>query len=72
MIGSSLCVGTLIHERLEAPLHRFAYPLYMLLLDLDDLPLLDRRLRLFGHNRSRPLGFRDDDHLGGDGRPVRE
>ena len=72
MIGSSLCIGTLWHERLEAPRHRFAYPLYMLLLDLDEIPGLDRRLRLFGHNRGRPLGFRDRDHLGGDARPLRD
>ena len=71
MIGSSLCVGTVMHHRFEGPAHRFAYPLYMLLLDLDDLPDLDRRLRLFGHNRPRPLGFRDRDHLGADGRTVR-
>ena len=71
MIASSLCVGSLMHRRLAAPEHRFAYPLYMLLLDLDELPDLDRRLRLFGHNRPRPLGFRDGDHLGGDARPLR-
>lgn len=72
MIGSSLCVGTLLHHRLEASPHRFAYPLYMLLLDLDELPDLDRRLRLFGHNRPRPLAFRDRDHLGDDARPLRD
>ena len=43
----------------------------MLLLDLDELPDLDRRFRLFGHNRSRPLAFRDRDHLGDDGRSLR-
>lgn len=72
MIGSSLCAGTLLHHRLDAPEHRFAYPLYMLLLDLDELPDLDRRLRLFGHNRPRPLGFRDGDHLGSAATAVRE
>ena len=72
MIGSSLCVGSLTHHRIAAPEHRFAYPLYLLLLDLDEVPALDRRLRLFGHNRPRPLSFRDRDHLGDDARPLRE
>lgn len=72
MIGSSLCVGTLMHHRLEAPEHRFAYPLYMLLLDLDEIPELDARLRLFGHDHPRPLAFHDRDHLGGAARPVRD
>ncbi len=71
MIGSSLCVGSLAHQRLAGPAHRFAYALYMLLLDLDELPRLDRSLALFGHNRARPLGFRDGDHLGDDARPLR-
>ena len=44
--------------------HAFRYPIMMQLLDLDELPALDRRLRLFGYNRSRPLTLRDSDHLG--------
>ena len=44
----------------------------MLLLDLDELPDLDRRLRLFGHNRRRALAFRDRDHLGDAPGPVRD
>jgi DUF1365 family protein len=38
----------------------------MALLDLGELTDLDRRLRLFGHNRRRPLSFRDSDHVGVD------
>jgi len=71
VIGSSLCTGMVTHQRTDATAHRFAYPLYMLLLDLDTLPELDRRLRLFGHNRARPLSFRDRDHLEDDARPLR-
>jgi DUF1365 family protein len=72
VIGSSLCVGSVFHHRLDPPEHRFAYPLYMLLLDLDELPALDRRLWLLGHNRPRPLSFRDQDHLGSATIGVRE
>jgi uncharacterized protein len=71
--GSWLCSGTLMHHRLDAPARRFAYPLFMLLLDLDELPELDRRLRLFGHNRARPLALRDRDHLDASlARPLRD
>jgi DUF1365 family protein len=72
VIGSSLCVGSLMHHRVAAPEHRFTYGLYMLLLDLDELPSLDRRLRLFGHNRARPVAFRDADYLGDSAVPLRE
>jgi uncharacterized protein len=72
VIGSSLCVGTLLHERLEPPARRFAYPLFMLLLDLDELPRLGRRLRLFGHDRARVLSFRERDHLDAASEPLRD
>lgn len=70
MTGSRLCSGTLTHERLEAPARRFRYPLFMLLLDLDELPALSQRLRLFGYERARVLSLRDRDHF--DGRPLRQ
>lgn len=70
MTGSRLCTGTLMHQRLEAPARRFTYPLFMLLLDLDELPALSGRLRLFGHERARVLSLYDRDHF--DGRPLRE
>lgn len=69
---SALYVGTVAHDRRHGPRHRFHYPLYMHLVDLDELPALDRSLRLFGHNRVRPVSFRDGDHLGEPGRPVAE
>jgi DUF1365 family protein len=43
----------------------------MTLLDLDEIPDIDRQLRLFGHNRRRPVSFRDEDHLAASGRGVR-
>ena len=42
------------HARAPTPHDNvFRYPVYMALLDLDELPVLDRRLRLFGWNRRR-------------------
>ena len=35
----------------------------MMLIDLDELPLLDTTLKTFGHNRPRLYSFRDTDHL---------
>jgi DUF1365 family protein len=42
--------------------YELEHDVFYLALDLDELPLLDRRFRLLGRNRSRPFGFRDDDH----------
>ncbi|WP_164075921.1 DUF1365 family protein, partial [Stenotrophomonas maltophilia] len=46
--------------------HRLRYRVFSLLIDLDELPELDRRLRLFGHNRPALFSFQDRDHGGGE------
>lgn len=56
-----------LHRRRVAPGYRFSYQLYYLLLDIDRLPQLDRRLRCFGYNRAGLLSFHDRDH--GCGKP---
>jgi DUF1365 family protein len=68
---SSLCEGWVSHGRKSDPPHGFRYRVFMALLDLDELPVLDRALRLFGHNRWRPISFRDRDHLAASGCGVR-
>ena len=52
-----------VHQRLVPRRHGFRYRLFFLDLDLAELPALDRRLRLFSHNRFNAYTFRDDDHL---------
>jgi DUF1365 family protein len=69
MYRSALCEGHVSHRRAGGPRHGFRYRVFLTLLDLDELPVLDRSLRLFGHNRSSLLGFHDADHLGG--APIR-
>jgi DUF1365 family protein len=63
-LASGLYVGSVIHHRLGARPHRFRYRLYWLLLDLDELPRLNR-FKLFGHNRRAVFSLNDRDH--GDG-----
>ena len=61
---SSLCIGSVWHTRREPVVHRFRYPAWYLAVAADEIADLDRSLRLFGHNRSRPISIRDTDHLG--------
>lgn len=72
MFESALYRGRVRHRRTGDVEHRFAYPVWYLWLDLDDLVGLDRRLRLFSHNRFNLTGFDDRDHMGPDPRPVKE
>ncbi len=62
---SALYAGRVVHQRTRPRRHRLEYRVFTLLLDLDELPALDKRLRLFGYNRRAPLSFHDKDH--GDG-----
>ena len=64
---SGLYRGVVFHTRLRPRPHRLRYRIFMTLLDLDELPRLDRSLRLFGHNRPGLIGFHDKDHLSGAG-----
>ena len=50
-LRSSLYVGSVFHRRLCPKPHRFRYRLFWLLIDLEELPTLDRRLKVFSHNR---------------------
>lgn len=60
---SALYVGTVMHARRSPHDHVFRYPVYMTMIDLEELPLLDRALPLFGWNRRAVTSFRDVDHI---------
>jgi len=51
-----------MHRRRVAPLYRFVYRIFYLLLDIDRLDELPRRLRWFSHNRFNLIAFHDRDH----------
>lgn len=51
------------HARFAPRAHRFSYRIFMLSVDLDELPSLDRRLRLFGHDRRGLYSLREADYL---------
>ena len=68
---SGLYPGEVMHHRLEPVRHRFVYRVFSLLLDLDQLAELDRRLRVFSVNRANLVSFLERDHGARDGTPLR-
>lgn len=64
-IQSGLYIGKVMHMRLRPQRHRFTYRVFSLLLNIDELPSLDKAKRLFGYNRRAIVSFHDKDH--GDG-----
>ncbi len=59
-----------MHRRLIAPLYRFVYSVFYVLVDVDRLGELHRRLRFFSYNRCNLISLHDRDH--GHGRGLRE
>ncbi|HSD39849.1 MAG TPA: DUF1365 family protein [Rhodocyclaceae bacterium] len=68
---SALYVGRVMHQRLRPRRHRLAYRIYNLLLDLDELPGLDARLRCFSVGRFNLFSFHASDHGDGSGTDLR-
>lgn len=67
---SCLYLGEIMHHRLRPADHRFAYRVFSVFVDLDELPALGRRLRLFSYNRFNLHSFHDRDHGARDGTPL--
>jgi DUF1365 family protein len=71
-VRSALYTGTLVHARRTPKENVFRYPVCFYLLDLDELPALDRGLRFFSYNGRNLVTLRDRDHLGDPARTIRE
>jgi uncharacterized protein len=71
-LASALYVGSVRHRRQRPVVNAFRYRAYHVLLDLDELPRLDREVRGFAFNRAGPTSFWDRDHLGPADVPARQ
>lgn len=71
MTGSALYAGTVMHRRWKPKPHRLQYGVFALLADLDELPALTRRLKLFSHNRFNLFSLMDRDFGAGDGSALK-
>lgn len=71
MTRSAIYPGVVAHRRYRPVGHRLRYRIFQMLFDLDELPGLSSRLRLFGHNRAGLASLHERDHLAGTGEPLR-
>jgi uncharacterized protein len=71
-LASALYVGTVRHRRHRPAVNAFRYRAYQVLVDVDELPRLDREVRGLTYNRPGITSFRDRDHLGLAELPVRD
>jgi hypothetical protein len=71
-LASCLYEGTVRHLRRQPFRHEFHYRLFLLYLDLDELPRLFQGRWLWSADRPALAWFRRGDHLGDPGRPLIE
>jgi DUF1365 family protein len=62
-VRSSLYTGTVMHARATPKQNVFRYGVCFYALDLDELPELNRRMKLFGWNRHALVSLHDRDHM---------
>jgi len=64
--SSAIYTGVVMHHRFRPKKHRFIYRVFSFCLDLDELPILDNKLRFFSLNRFNLFSFHEKDHGKGD------
>jgi DUF1365 family protein len=72
MTASAVYEGWIRHRRFEPIEHDFRYRLFLMYLDLDELPGLLDRYPLFSARRPAPARFRRADFIGDPARPLAE
>jgi len=70
-LASALFPGKVTHTRLRPREHRLAYGIYSLLIDLDELPALATRFRLFSVGRFNLFSFHPKDRGDGSGADLK-
>ncbi|WMC09365.1 DUF1365 domain-containing protein [Oceanimonas pelagia] len=71
-LNSAIYTGVVRHRRYRPRAHAFSYGLYMLALDLDELPVLAASSHDFALERFAPLSFCRRDYLGDEGTPLKQ
>ena len=67
----ALYLGRVMHQRLKPARHRLQYRVFSLLVDIDALPTLAKRLRLFSLNRFNLFSLHERDYGASDGDGLR-
>ena len=69
--NSYIYSGNVVHKRFKPKIHFFKYKVFSLLIDLSELELLDKNLKIFSYNKFNIVSFYDIDHGARDGSSIR-
>ena len=68
--NSFIYTGNVFHKRFKPKIHFFKYKVFSLLLDLSEIHLLDKNLKIFSYNKFNIVSFYDKDHGARDGSSI--
>lgn len=71
-MNSGLYECVVMHRRLQPKRHEFVYRIFLFLLDLDELPEIERRIPFFSVNAPNLYSLRDADYFQFHSRGIRE
>ena len=69
---SSIYIGNVVHKRFKPKVHFFKYRVFSILLDISEIELLDKTLKIFSHNKFNIVSFYDADHGPRDGTSLKK
>ena len=69
--NSYIYTGTVIHKRFKPKIHTFNYKVFSLLIDLSEIDILHKTLRLFSYNKFNIISFFNKDHGPRDGSSLK-
>ena len=68
--NSFIYTGNVVHKRFKPKIHFFKYKVFSLLIDLSEIHLIDKKLKIFSYNKFNIISFYDKDHGARDGSSV--
>ena len=63
--------GKVIHRRFKPKEHYFKYKVFSLLIDIDELEVIQKKIKIFSYNKFNIISFFDKDHGPRDGTPIK-
>jgi uncharacterized protein len=70
--NSFIYTGNVIHKRFKPKKHFFKYKVFSLLIDLSEVDLLNKKLKIFSYNKFNIVSFYDSDHGARDGSSIKK
>ena len=69
--NSYIYTGSVIHKRFKPKIQAFNYKVFTLLIDLSEIDLLNKNLKIFSHNKFNIISFFNKDHGPRDGSSLK-